>query len=810
MAEADEQRDFGAGASSEGGTAKRRKDNVEEFSPRSDVSKKACYASFSVENVFDIDEESSNKKLPTDTGLSNENSVALNSSSPEIENQNKDRGSVSFSGGSARNHNQVTKFTVENFLNGSISDGGRSSRPDSGSFSDFYYQHTDEGEMQGGDGDLNRIVKSEEICDSFPPDSYKGDADSIELSNHTEGVFSFGRFQNVASPSRQKSPNLFAAETFQQNANRLPEASVRLSRELSPEKGSRRGDDELVLSRSLGARDANEGARGLEPGSLPSLSEFVNFSKSSPMVNENNRTEIAMRNLFHKFGIDDENIRLLKLKNEKNNASQSEILAAPISFQNENKTREKPVVTPKECVTESRESTGINTNFSFNESKISVSPNSTQASTLRPTSAGSISPHILPLVHHISSLDSLYRPLPLAVQPTSQTQPLQYIQSIPYIYSPLAFPQNCLNFPPGTIQYSNGQYLIPVHPNFVAQPSHYTAQQQQAALISQMTTITQDKVHAIDQLAGNIVVSMGHTASSDNDKSTPEAKTIRENEKKNGLVGEESKELKDSKEGDLSPVPCRDDEMIDVHAKLSASTPEPRPITWVDVGGKAASHVKNAIPVVPFVNETQQHIAWLDQVMKQGAIAGYFQSSNASPLSSPTWVEKQNATWLVQPGINAPVVESQSNSMAQSPNAPANRQEILSNPVLAAYTRPEQYMRQEPIVCRWTTKSEVMKDDGKHTILNVCSRQFPNVDQIVYHIAEDHLSSSGPSTTELHFCQWKDCTRNDVPFKAKYKLVNHIRVHTGEKPFHCSFASCGKRFARSENLKIHKRTHTGM
>lgn len=112
------------------------------------------------------------------------------------------------------------------------------------------------------------------------------------------------------------------------------------------------------------------------------------------------------------------------------------------------------------------------------------------------------------------------------------------------------------------------------------------------------------------------------------------------------------------------------------------------------------------------------------------------------------------------------------------------------------------YMRQpikQEMQCLWVDSEQPMPK-------KICGKHFTTMHEIVTHLTVEHVG--GPECT-THACFWQSCPRNGRPFKAKYKLVNHIRVHTGEKPFPCPFPGCGKVFARSENLKIHKRTHTG-
>ncbi|KAF7726896.1 hypothetical protein EC973_008191 [Apophysomyces ossiformis] len=87
-----------------------------------------------------------------------------------------------------------------------------------------------------------------------------------------------------------------------------------------------------------------------------------------------------------------------------------------------------------------------------------------------------------------------------------------------------------------------------------------------------------------------------------------------------------------------------------------------------------------------------------------------------------------------------------------------------------------------------------------------CFLELRNLEELINHVKDEHIGSG----KALYYCGWKDCSRTQKPFTKRHKMHNHLRTHTGERPFVCNEPGCGKRFSRPDSLTTHTKIHSNI
>ncbi|TPX42137.1 hypothetical protein SeMB42_g02435 [Synchytrium endobioticum] len=89
-----------------------------------------------------------------------------------------------------------------------------------------------------------------------------------------------------------------------------------------------------------------------------------------------------------------------------------------------------------------------------------------------------------------------------------------------------------------------------------------------------------------------------------------------------------------------------------------------------------------------------------------------------------------------------------------------------------------------------------------------CNAETPTMNELVKHLINEHVNTLnwGNKHDRTHcVCRWEECTNKRV-FTYEGRMLEHLRVHTLERPYLCPFRGCNSFFTLKSNCVSHIRS----
>ncbi|KAI0459406.1 hypothetical protein F5B21DRAFT_456617 [Xylaria acuta] len=148
-----------------------------------------------------------------------------------------------------------------------------------------------------------------------------------------------------------------------------------------------------------------------------------------------------------------------------------------------------------------------------------------------------------------------------------------------------------------------------------------------------------------------------------------------------------------------------------------------------------------------------------------------------------------------------PYVSSPPQLAAEIESSEPNDSQIRSQSTPSLPITPNEAGQPEMYICQWTANINAHTgEDG------ICGAKFANTKDFHDHLCDFHI---GKLTSQTGYaCLWAGCPRKqDHPFVTRGKLRRHVSTHSIYKPFACT--TCNQRFSGQQALQQHERIHTG-